>query len=135
MTIQVNLVIPVIKFFHQWMILLILIGSSVKKYACTRSGHSVSDAASHLTLDHDAHHHSSLNLKCVANSASQDSNDQGSNSGNSNENESQEDCIWKLVKKRPVRVVIHNLEVSFEINLMPFFLIPKNFHVLTLAYA
>jgi hypothetical protein len=24
---------------------------------------------------------------------------------------------------------------QFEINLMPFFLIPKNFHVLTLAYA
>jgi hypothetical protein len=43
--------------------------------------------------------------------------------------------VWKLVKKRPLRVVIHSLEVSFEINLMPFFLILKNFHVLTLAYA
>ncbi len=33
--------------------------------------------------------------------------------------------VWILVKKRPVRVAIHSLEVSFEINLMPFFLIPK----------
>jgi hypothetical protein len=44
-------------------------------------------------LDHDAHHHSSLNSKYVMDSASQDSNDQGSNSGKSNENESQEDCM------------------------------------------
>jgi hypothetical protein len=93
MMIQVNLVIPVIKFFYQRMILLILIGSSVKKCACTRSGHSVSDTASHLTWDHDAHHHSSLNLKYVTNSASQDSNDQGSYHGSSNEIESQEDCM------------------------------------------
>jgi hypothetical protein len=64
-----------------------------EKRACTRSGHSVSDAASHSTLDHDAHHHSSLNLKYVMDSASQDSNDQGNNSGNSNENENQEDCM------------------------------------------
>ncbi len=46
-----------------------------------------------MTLNHDAHHHSSLNSKYVTDSASQDSNDQGSNSGNSNENESQEDCM------------------------------------------
>jgi hypothetical protein len=46
-----------------------------------------------LTLDHDAHHHSSLNSKYVTDSASQDSNDWGSNSENSNENESQEDCM------------------------------------------
>ncbi len=75
------------------MILLILIGSSVKKCTCTRSGHSVSDTASHLTLDHDAHHHSSLTSKYVMDSASQDSNDQGSNHGNGNDNESQEDCM------------------------------------------
>ncbi len=93
MMIQVILVITVIKFFHQWMILLILIGSSVKKIACTRSGHSVSDTASHLTWDHDAHHHSSLNSKCVTDSASQDSNDWESNHGDNNENESQEDCM------------------------------------------
>ncbi len=46
-----------------------------------------------MTLDHDAHHHSSLNSKYVTDSACQDSNDQGSTSGNSNENESQEDCM------------------------------------------
>ena len=46
-----------------------------------------------MTLDHDAHHHSSLNSEYVTDSANQDSNDQGSNSGNSNENESQEDCM------------------------------------------
>ncbi len=46
-----------------------------------------------MTLDHDAHHHSSLNSKYVTDSASQDSNDWGSNSENSNENESQEDCM------------------------------------------
>ncbi len=85
-----------------------------------------------MTLDHDAHHHSSLNSTYVTGSASQDSNDQGRNSGNNNENESQEDC---MAKKRLVRVAIHSLEVSFEINLMPFFLIPKKIHVLTLAYA
>jgi hypothetical protein len=67
-------------------------------------------------------------------SASQDSNDQGSNSGNSNENEVKK-IVWKWAKKRPVRVAIHSLEISFEINLMPFFLIPKKFHILTLAYA
>jgi hypothetical protein len=43
--------------------------------------------------------------------------------------------VWKLVKKRPVRVAIHSLEVCFEIDLMPFFLFLKNIHVLTLVYA
>jgi hypothetical protein len=46
-----------------------------------------------------------------------------------------EKIVRKLLNKRPVRVVIHSLEVSFEINLMPFFLFPKKIHILTLAYA
>ncbi len=84
-----------------------------KKCACTRSGHSVSDAASHLTLDHDAHHYSSLNSKYVTDSASQDSNDQGSNSGTVMKMKVKK-IVCKLVKKRPVRVAIHSLEVSFK---------------------
>jgi hypothetical protein len=85
MTNQVNLVIPVIKFLHQPMILLILIGSSVKKSTRTRSGQSVSDTVSQLILDHDAHHHSRLNQNYITDSASHDSNYQGRYQKSNNE--------------------------------------------------
>ena len=86
---QVNLVIQVVKFFHRWMILLTLIGSSAKKCVSTIYGPSESDTDSHLTLDHDTHHNSNY----VTNSASQDSKDEGSKCGNCNENEIQGDSM------------------------------------------
>jgi hypothetical protein len=36
-----------------------------EKNACRRTAHSTSDTASHLTSDHDAHHHTSLHLNYV----------------------------------------------------------------------
>jgi hypothetical protein len=86
---QVNLVIQVVKFFHQWMILLTLIGSSAKKCVSTIYGPLESDTDSHLTLDHDTHHNSNYGT----NPASQDSKDEGSKCGNCNENEIQGDSM------------------------------------------
>jgi hypothetical protein len=105
-----------------------------KKCPCTRSGHSVSDAASHLTLDHDAHHHFSLNLKYLTDSASQDSNDQGSNSGNSNENGSQEDCM-EIGEEKVSESGDPQFRGQFWNQFDALFSNSKKIHVLTLAYA
>ena len=44
------------------------------------------------------------------------------------------EILWILVMKRPVKVPTYSLEVCNDIDLMTFFLIPKNFHDLTFLY-
>ncbi len=67
-------------------------------------------------------------------SASQDSNDQGSNSGNSNDNESQEDCM-EIGEEKASESGDPQFKGQFWNQYDALFLNPKKIHVLTLAYA